>query len=164
MRSTAILILVGLLIINPSSIVLGGEREVNIENEVYGTSSRGGVLKQSYQGIFGLDNDDTVGDYKNAPLENKYYWLNGVCMDGECLLKIDWACGFTNGLIKSVHNCINNEIFRAEHHEVIGKFIKRCGRRHMITKDSPRSKFERAILDGKRTSCMKLGGGWQVRN
>ena len=91
----------------------------------------GDVREKLYHSLFGLDAEDTVGDYKSSSFDKQLYWKMHACNNGACLLLVDWRCGFSNGDEWEVSSCISEELKRADIGTNLDTIRKRCGRRHM---------------------------------
>ena len=84
-----------------------------------------------YHGLFGLENNDTVLDYRNTSFEKQLYWARKACIDGGCLSRTDWKCGFANGDETLMKNCFYDLIKVSEPHTTLDTIRKTCGRLHM---------------------------------
>jgi hypothetical protein len=115
----------------------------------------GNVRKQAYYDVFGVDDTDTVGDYKSSARDAKIFWLLNACDNGACLLVVDWKCGFDNGDEDLVHSCISSEIQTSDLGITLDTIRKRCGRAHM--------KFV-GELYAEKSDCEELAGTWGKKN
>ena len=92
----------------------------------------GDMRENAYFWIFGLDSyENTVDDFKDASIEVKVHWEMNACNGGECLLSVDWDCGFAYGDETAVSSCIGDELMSADMGTSLDTKRKRCGRRHM---------------------------------
>lgn len=60
-----------------------------------------------------LDVTDTVGDYRRAQVEDAVGLQMRLCRNRECLRRLDWACGFSNGDEEAFTQCFDDVIARA---------------------------------------------------
>ena len=90
------------------------------------------LREKAYYGIFGLDGDNTVADYKNSSIDLKVQWQLNACKYGKCLLRVDWQCGFENGNEIAVKSCFESEMMTGNLGTLLDTIRKECGRRHMV--------------------------------
>ncbi len=101
-----------------------------------------------------LDLTDTIGDYRQADVEDVVRFHSGLCRNGECLTREDWACGFSNGDDEAFDRCFNAVVARADPSVRLEAARKYCGNRTMEFTGSLYSNPER---------CQSAGGRWGVK-
>lgn len=102
-----------------------------------------------------LDVTDTVGDYREAHIEDVIRLHRRLCWGGECLTQQDWACGFDNGDTEVFDNCFDDLVRRSEPSVRLDDVRKYCGNRTMVFVGARYSTPER---------CRSEGGRWGMKS
>ena len=93
-----------------------------------------------------INKNNTVYEYKTAPIEAQVKWASQMCRDGYCIHPSDWSCGFTVPhatdaeawlFSETVTDCFYKALERANPWDRLDKLRKICGRELMIFKGEP---------------------------
>lgn len=106
----------------------------------------GPTIWDKYKNHTSLDFSSTVYDYQQASVESRFNFSMNKCLDGKCLEKKYWDCGFELDTVGSLtikndmlttensfRDCVNQGIRRAQRVNPalqLGAIIHACGRRH----------------------------------
>jgi hypothetical protein len=113
------------------------------------------VLDEIDNALFGLESNDTVHSYLNAPSSRRMRFDLGLCRNGRCLPQKAWNCGFTLSNFYSVEQCFDNTVGRVNPLTRVGDVRMSCGLRYAEVDRSP---YTRRTLE----DCRWFGGTWGV--
>jgi hypothetical protein len=104
--------------------------------------------------LFRLDAGDTIYDYQTADSDAQVEFLMHACNGGECLPRVDWACGFSLEPDDRLHDCISAVADAAKPWVRLDNVRKWCGQRFAVFTGN---------LYGDPKQCDELGGTWGAK-
>jgi hypothetical protein len=118
--------------------------------------------------IFGLDEDNTVGEFRKSSVAKQVHFIMNLCNSGGCLLKVDRVCGWTidhnySDTYKSVEACFESAVTHEDSFKSLDTVRKQCGRSYMIPARPPLNLWRKNAQKHKLRDCKSAGGTWLGR-